>query len=492
MSLLKKILIAFLVFVLVAAALIYWLTRPDVAELSIDETSGTDPTLVAPDAQTFPTVGISEPIGWGDDGAPSAAEGLEVNRFAEGLDHPRVVYTLPNGDVLVTLTNRPEGDGGDGGGIGEWIRDTIAGFLFARAGAAVPSPNQLVLLRDEDEDGVADRTIVLREDDLDSPSGIAWSDGNLYVANHDAVLRFDYELGADSLTGEAERIADLPPGGNHWMRNLLLNEEGDRLYVAVGSASNIGENGMELEENRAAIHEISLTSGNARVFGAGLRNANGMAFNPWTGELWTVVNERDMLGSDLVPDYLTDVPIGVNYGWPWLYFNNVVDERVEAPMPRYLTEYTRTPQYALGAHTAPLGLVFTQEGSRLGFGQGAFVARHGSWNRVPAAGYDVVFVPFDDRGNPTGDAPQQVLQSFLAEEGKTYGRPTWVAFDRTGALLVSDDTAGIIWRVVSRDAEPATAVERNSGERLPPRRQLQGDPRRAFDEGVLSMEDVMQ
>jgi len=487
MRILRKILVALLVLILVGGIVIWFLTRPDVADYSLEQTSGTDPVLDEPNKELVPTFAIARPIGWGEDGAPTPGEGLEVNRFAEGLDHPRVLYTLPNGDVLVTLTNTPERELAGG-----WLTNFVAGLLFSRAGAGDPSPNQLVLLRDANEDGVADEQHVLREADLDSPSGIAWVDGNLYIANHDAVLRFDYELGSNSADGEPEVIAELPPAGNHWMRNIILNEEGTRLFVAVGSASNIGEGGMDIEEGRAAIHQINLENGSTRIFGAGMRNPNGLAFNPWTGELWTTVNERDMLGSDLVPDYMSNVPIGVNYGWPWVYYGDVFDERVEAPMPRFHTEYTRTPEYALGAHASALGLVFTEEGTRMGaaFGPGAFIARHGSWNRSPPAGYDVVFVEFDERGNPVGE-PRQVLQTFLTEENDTYGRPTWVAWDRTGALLVSDDTGNIIWRVVAPAAEPAEAIERNSGERLPPRRQLQGDPARAFEEGSIAPQDIM-
>ncbi len=484
---LKKILIALLVVLVLGGAILWWLTRPVPAQYSFEETTGTDPVLAEPDEQLIPTVGIAKPIGWGEDGAPVAAEGLVVNRFAEGLEHPRVLYTLPNGDVLVTLTNAPERPLAGG-----WLVNLIAGYLFAEAGAAVPSPNQLILLRDADADGRAEERHLLREADLGSPSGIAWHDGNLYIANHDAVLRFDYALGDNVVEGEAEIIADLPPAGNHWMRNIVLSADASRLYVAVGSASNTGEGGMEIEAERAAIHEINLETGNTRLFGAGMRNPNGLAWNPWTGELWTTVNERDMLGSDLVPDYMTNVPIGVHYGWPWVYYGDVLDERVDAPMPRFLTQYTRTPEYALGAHAAALGMVFTEEGSRMGsaFGQGAFVARHGSWNRSPPAGYDVVFVEFDERGNPVG-APKQVLQSFLTGNGETRGRPTWVEWDRTGALLVSDDTANIIWRVVAPGVQGAAAIERNRGAPLPPRRQLQGDPARAFEEGAISPQDIM-
>jgi YD repeat-containing protein len=240
---------------------------------------------------------------------------------------------------------------------------------------------------------------------------------------------------------------------------------------------------MEAEANRAAIHEFDLATGEARLFGAGLRNPNGLDWNPWSGELWTTVNERDMLGSDLVPDYMTNVPVGAQYGWPWLYWGDVIDERVEHPMPNFLTEYTRRPEFALGPHVAALGLAFTREGSRMGagFDHGAFVARHGSWNRMPAAGYDVVFVRFDERGNPVGK-PVQVLGSFLKNDDETRGRPTWVAWDATGALLVSDDTAGIIWRVTAPGAAPAGPQQRTTGAPLPPREGLQGDPRRAFED----------
>lgn len=473
---LKKILIWCVVVIAVIALVLWWLTRPDEAEIPLADTMGPDPVLAAPDPQTIPTVAIARPIGWPDGASPEAGEGLAVNRFAEGLDHPRIIYTLPNGDVLATLTNAPPGRDMGGG-----ITNFVAGLLFARAGAGAPSADQIVLLRDVDKDGVAEERVILAED-LASPSGLAWADGKLYVANHDAVLRFDYEPGATAL-GAPEKLMDLPSGGNHWMRNIILNEDATRLYVAVGSASNIGENGMELEEGRAAIHELNLETGRTRIFAGGMRNPNGLAWNPWTGELWATVNERDMLGSDLVPDYMSNVPVGVNYGWPWVYYKNEIDERVKAPMPNFLTEYTRYPEYALGPHVAALGLVFTEEGARMGgaFGQGAFIARHGSWNRSPLAGYDVIFVGFDERGNPVGK-PRDVLKSFLSDDGDTYGRPTWLAWDQTGALLVSDDTAGIIWRVHAAEAEPAAAIERNRGERLPPQRELRGDPARAFEE----------
>lgn len=476
MRILKKIGISLVVLILILAIVAWWVMRGEPAEHTVTAVTGEDPVLAEPDPQTIPTVEVAAPIGWEEGDAPAAAEGLAVNRFAAGLEHPRIIYPMPNGDILVTLTNAPERPIAGG-----WLTNLVAGFLFRQAGAAVPSPDQLVLLRDADEDGVAETRAVLR-DDLASPSGIAWADGSLYVANHDAVLRFDYEPGATSLEGPPEKLMDLPAAGNHWMRNLVLSPDNSKLYVAVGSASNIGESGMEAEVGRAAIHEIDLATGRSRQYAGGLRNPNGLAWNPWNGELWTTVNERDMLGSDLVPDYMTNVPVGAQYGWPWLYWGDIVDERVEAPMPNFLVEYTRRPEYALGPHVAALGLAFTQEGSTMGeaFGQGAFVARHGSWNRKPPSGYDVVFVRFDDRGNPTGK-PVQVLESFLAGDGKTRGRPTWVAWDQTGALLVSDDTAGIIWRVTAPGATPAAAPQRIFGDRLPAQRDLTGDPSRAFE-----------
>ena len=314
-----------------------------------------------------------------------------------------------------------------------------------------------------------------------SPSGIAWNDGTLYVANHNALIAFDYELGSTQISGKPRKLLDLPGGGNHWMRNIVLSPDGENLYIAVGSATNIGDDGMEAEEGRATIWEYDLESGSARPYATGLRNPNGLAWNPMSGELWTTVNERDMLGGDLVPDYLTNVPIGANYGWPWVYYKNTIDRRVKAPMPNFLTEYARYPEYALGPHVAALGLAFTGEGNRMGdqFARGAFIARHGSWNRKPPSGYDVVFVRFDERGNPTGK-PIKVLDSFLDGDGEARGRPTWVEWANDGSLLISDDTAGIIWRVVAPGAKPTPAVKRIKGDSLEPQTELKGDPRDAF------------
>lgn len=483
MATFRKIAIALLVLLVLGGVAVWFLTRGDTAQLSVDEVTGTDPVLREGKAQTIPTVKIAEPVGWKANEAPTAAAGLEVVRFAEGLNHPRILYTLPNGDVLVTLTGAPEKKNRDTG-VMATIRGWIEGILFAKAGSGNTSANQVVLLRDADGDGTAEVRKVLLERGLDSPSGMAWRDGTLYVANHNAVLAFPYALGADGVTGNPTKLMDLAPGGGHWMRNLELSPDGARLYVAVGSVSNVGDQGMAIEQGRAMIWEYDLAARRQRQFGVGLRNPNGMDFSPWTGELWTTVNERDMLGSDLVPDYLTNVPVGAQYGWPWVYYKTNRDRRVEAPMPRFLMEYVRNPEYALGPHVAALGMVFSREGDRMGegFASGAFIARHGSWNRKPASGYDVVFVDFDARGNPVGK-PKPVLTGFLTGDGTTRGRPTWVEWANDGALLVSDDTAGIIWRVRSPAAAPAAAIAPLASEALPVR-ELR-DPRADFEADYL-------
>lgn len=488
MAILRKASIGFVVFALIVGGFLFYLSRGDTSDVDFADVTGTEPVLEAPNAESFPTVQIAKPVGWEEGDAPKSPEGFSVNRFAEGLDHPRVLYALPNGDILVTLTRAPaREDGSDDRGFFDTVRGFVAGILFERAGASGQSANQLVLLRDGDGDGVAEvqQTVLSADDGLQSPSGISWFNDTLYIANHNAVLAFDYELGADTVSSEARKLMDLPPGGGHWMRNIEVHPEGDRLYIAVGSVSNIAESGLAVEEGRAMIWELNLESGDARPFSMGLRNPNGLDFSPWSGELWTTVNERDMLGSDLVPDYLTNVPVGAHYGWPWIYFYDNFDRRVDVPMPRFLNNYVRNPEFALGPHVAGLGFVFTKEGHRMGddFASGAFVAQHGSWNRKPPSGYDVVYVHFDERGNPQGK-PVPLLTGFLNEDGTTKGRPTWVEWASDGALLVSDDTAGIIWRTLASDAEAGAAIERVQGERLPPLRELV-DPRRAFEEDYL-------
>jgi glucose/arabinose dehydrogenase len=468
----RKLLIALVVFLLIVGLFIGWIWRGTPAKYTLDQLSGRDPVLAEPDVEQIPSVAVAKAVGWAATEAPVGGAGLTVSRFAEGLSHPRVMLTLPNGDVLVAEANAPKGNLG-GGLIG-----TIAGMLMKRAGAVGVSPERLVLLRDGDGNGTAEARFTLREKNgLESPSGLAWADGKLYVANHNAVLQFDYALGETALAGPPKKLMDLPGSGNHWMRNLALSPDGKALYVAVGSSSNIAENGMAAEAGRAAIWQLDLASGRARQFAGGMRNPNGLAWNPSTGELWSVVNERDQLGPDLVPDYLTNVPIGAHYGWPWVYWKDHEDDRVIAAAPDYFDDYVRKPEYALGSHVAPLGLAFANGGLRLGdaFANGAFIARHGSWNRHPLSGYDVVFVKFDANGNPLG-LPIPVLTGFLNSKGDTRGRPTWVAFDKGGALLVTDDTAGIVWRVIAPGAAPSAPPKPVVTARMEPRRELSADP----------------
>ncbi len=474
----RKFLIGAGVVLLVIALFTAWVWHGNPSDRPIEDSMGKRPELAEPESERIPSVALAKAVGWAAGEAPVAARGLAVNRFAEGLDHPRTILTLPNGDVLVAETKGPPGDGG---GLGAWV----AGLFMNHVGAGGESPNRIVLLRDSDGDGKAEQRFTLREKDLDSPSGMAFANGKLYIANHNAVLAFAFAPGETALAGAPTKVMDLPAGGNHWMRNLVLSPDGKFLYVAVGSASNIGENGMASEQGRAAIWEIDLGAGSRRQYAAGMRNPNGMDWNPSTGELWAVVQERDMLGPDLVPDYLTNVPVGAQYGWPWVYWKDVMDWRVKEPPPDFLTEYARKPEYALGAHTAALGLVFSRGGNLLGDGyaNGAFIARHGSWNRKPLVGYDVIFVPFDANGNPSGNA-RTVLSGFLAGKGGAHGRPVWLAWARSGALLVSDDTGGVIWRVVAPGAKPSAAPAKVVTERMPPQRELKGDPAAQF-EGTL-------
>ncbi|MGE3692366.1 MAG: sorbosone dehydrogenase family protein [Novosphingobium sp.] len=464
---LRKILTRTGIVLLLLIAFGAWIWHGNPSDQDISSSTGKTITLAEADSEVFPSVGLAKPVGWGPQETPQAAQGLAVSRFAEGLDHPRTMLTLPNGDVLVAETNAPPSDGG---GITGWITKRFINWV----GAGDPSPNRIVLLRDGDGDGKAEQRFTFRTKGLDSPSGMAFGQGKLYIANHNAVLSFDFTPGATELTGEPRKLMDLQGGGNHWMRNLVLSTDGKKLYAAVGSASNIGDDDMAAEAGRASIWEIDLASGSRRIFGAGMRNPNGMAWNPSTGELWAAVQERDMLGPDLVPDYITNVPVGAQYGWPWVYWKDTIDWRVREPMPNFLTEYTRRPEYAMGAHTAVLGLQFSTGGNLMGepFANGAFVARHGSWNRKPLSGYDVVFVAFDANGNPQG-MPKPVLTGFLGGKGnEAHGRPVWLAWDKAGALLVSDDTGGIVWRVLAPGAKPSLAPKPVVTARMPPQREL--------------------
>ena len=440
----------------VAGIAIFVATRPDTGKLSEAELSGPRPTLAKPNEQTIPTIVTADPIGWKAGEAPVPAAGLAVSRFAMGLDHPRTMLVLPNGDVLVAETNsqaRPA----------KGITGIVMNYMMNKVGAGGGSPDRIQLLRDGDGDGVAEQKILFRSG-LKSPYGMALratpEGTQLLIANTDAVLGFPFKVGETTLTGDPVELMDLPGGANHWARNLLLSNDKSKLYIAVGSASNIAEGGIEKETGRAAIHEYDFAKKTHRIYAAGLRNPNGMDWNPSTGELWTVVNERDMLGSDLVPDYLTDVPFGSHYGWPWVYWKDNLDMRVNEPAPEYTLNYIRKPEYALGSHTAPLGLVFAKGGDLMGpkFANGAFIARHGSWNRKPLAGYDVVFVAFDARGNASPQPPVPVLTGFLSKDDRAHGRPVWVSWAKDGALLVSDDVGGAIWRVVAPGAKPSAAI----------------------------------
>ncbi len=395
----------------------------------------------------FPTVVLAHAKGWPEGVMPKPAPGFAVNAFATGLDHPRWLYVLPNGDVLVAETAAPPQPEAMRGLVGWFMR---MGMRWAGAGAE--SANRITLLRDADGDGVAEtRSAFLTG--LNSPMGMALIGDNFYVANTDGVVRFPYEDGALEITTPGEKVADLPAGpiNLHWTKNIVANPGGTHLYASVGSNSNIGENGMENEDGRAAIHEIELASGESRIFASGLRNPVGLAFHPDTGALWTTVNERDELGSDLVPDYMTIVVDGGFYGWPYSYFGNHLDPRVRPQRPE-LVASALVPNYALGAHTASLGLAF-YTGTLLPerYRGGAFVGQHGSWNRKPPSGYKVIFVPFEG-GAPSGQ-PEDILAGFLSENGDAYGRPVGVTVDKSGAVLVADDVGNAVWRVVPSPAE---------------------------------------
>jgi len=426
---------------LVAAAVLLVLSAcGDKSTLPAGAGVGPAPFLPPPAKSLIPTVDIAPAKGW-NGGKPTAAQGLEVSAMASGLDHPRWLHVLPNGDVLVAETNAPERPDDKKG-----IKGYIMGKVMAKAGAAVPSANRITLLRDLDGDGVADvRSVFLK--DLYSPFGMALVGETLYVANADGIVRFPYKEGVTEITAAAQKVAPLPGGtlNHHWTKNIIASRDGSKLYATVGSNSNVAENGMENEVDRAAILEVDLKTGGTRLFASGLRNPNGMAWEPQTGALWTVVNERDEIGSDLVPDYLTSVKEGAFYGWPYSYYGQHVDERVKPPRPDLVAKAI-APDYALGAHVAALGLTFA-EGAKLGptFGSGAFIGEHGSWNRKPLSGYKVVFVPFAG-GKPNGQ-PVDVLTGFVDRNGDALGRPVGVAIDKTGALLVADDVGNVVWRV---------------------------------------------
>ena len=408
--------------------------------LQVSDGTGPSPKLPEPNKTLIPTVNIAPAIGWANGATPTAAAGLKVAAFAEHLDHPRWLYVLPNGDVLVAETNSPAKPD-DSKGIKGWIADKV----MARAGAGVPSANRITLLRDADHDGVAETRTVFIEN-LNSPFGMTLVGNDLYVADTDKLLRFPYQPGEDRISAQPVKVADLPGGplNHHWTKNVIASPDGKKLYVTVGSNSNVGENGMDQEQGRAAIWEVDPATGSQRIFASGLRNPNGMAWEPVTGKLWTAVNERDEIGSDLVPDYITSVQDGGFYGWPYSYYGQHVDARVNPQNPELVAKAI-APDYAVGPHTASLGLSFA-EGSRLpGFTEGVFIGQHGSWNRKPHSGYKVIFVPFA-QGKPTG-MPIDVLSGFLNKDEKAMGRPVGVVIDKQGDLLVADDVGNKVWRV---------------------------------------------
>ena len=420
----------------------------DMAKLSVEQGTGPHPQLPPPVHSVIPTVKVAPAAAWPQGAKPQAASGLEVSAFAAQLDHPRWLYVLSNGDVLVAETNAPPKPA-DGKGI----KGRIMKKMQSKAGAGVPSPDRIVLLRDADGDGVPEtRTVFLK--DLHSPFGMALIGDTFYVANSDAVVRFPYREGETQIDAEPVKVVDLPAGpiNHHWTKNLLASRDGRKLYVTVGSNSNAGENGIDQEKGRAAIWEVDAATGEHRIFASGLRNPNGLAWVPETGALWTAVNERDELGSDLVPDYMTSVREGGFYGWPFSYYGQHVDTRPKPPRPD-LVATALVPDYALGPHTASLGLTYAGGDDALptDYRNGMFVGQHGSWNRNPRSGYKVIFVPFS-HGRPDGmpdGMPRDVLTGFVDAQGRANGRPVGVALDKKGALLVADDVGNTIWRVTA-------------------------------------------
>lgn len=425
---------------LLAAALIA--ACSDTAKSPPESAIGANPVLPHPGQQRVPTVNSVKASTWANAAGPLPAADLQVTAFARELDHPCWLYVLPNGDILVAETNTPA------------RRNTAdphernKDWLIEDTGSTAPSADRITLLRDADADGVAEiRTQFLRG--LYSPFGMTLIGERFYVANADALVSFPYQPGDTHITVPPSFVANLPGGINqHWTKSLLASGDGRKLYVGVGANSNIAEHGIDAELNRAAILEIEPDNGSMKVYADGLRHPVGMAWEPRSGELWTVVNERIGPGNDLVPDFLTSVREGGFYGWPYSYYGGHVDDRVQ-PQDPYKVARAIKPDYALGVHTASLGLTFASgEFWPAHFRNGAFVAQHGSWNRNPPGGYKVIFVPFVD-GKPYGQ-PLTVLDGFLDPQGKAQGRPVGLAMDKTGALLVADDTGNTIWRVTPK------------------------------------------
>lgn len=414
--------------------------------------TGPNPVLPEPDPSTVPVVEIAPAVGWPEHGQPVPAAGFAVTAFARGLDHPRQLLVLPNGDVLVAEANRPETETTPG------PRQLAMGVVQKRAGAGVPSADRITLLRDADGDGVAEQRHTFLTG-LTSPYGMALVGDTLYLANADALVKVPYRTGATSISAAPEKVVDLPAGRNHhWTKALAASADGSRLYVGVGSNSNIAEHGMEEEVDRAAVLEIDPATGKVRNHASGLRNPTALAINPHDRSLWAVVNERDEIGHDLVPDYLTSVREGAFYGWPYSYFGQHVDARVKPQDPARVASAI-APDYGLGSHVAPLGLAF-HNGAALParYANGAFIGLHGSWNRQPKVGYTVVFVPFSG-GRPSGPI-ETVLGGFVNDAGDAQGRPVGVAVDARGGVLVADDVGNAVWRLTAAGAPSAAAPAR--------------------------------
>ncbi|MBZ9935673.1 sorbosone dehydrogenase family protein [Mesorhizobium sp. BR1-1-16] len=413
---------------------------------------GPNPPLPEPHQSLFPTMHLADVVGWKNGETPSVPQGLHVAALATGLQHPRSVYVLPNGDVLVIESKAP------GTEPVKRPKDIVMSWIeswVTSGGDAGPS-NRITLLRDADGDGKPEtRTVFL--DHLNSPFGVALVGNDLYVANTDAIVRYPYTTGENTITAPRTVLTPLPGGpiDHHWTKSLVATPDGSKLYVGVGSNSNITENGLQAEKNRADILEVDRASGRWRIFASGLRNPNGLSWEPTTQALWAVVNERDELGPDLVPDYMTSVKDGGFYGWPYSYWGRHVDPRVKPQRPD-LVEKAIMPDYSLGSHVAPLGLAFyTADALPAQYRDGAFVGEHGSWNRDHFNGYKVVFVPFSN-GMPSAKA-EDVVTGFLTDDGKAHGRPVGLAVDRSGALLIADDVGNTVWRVTGAPARVGAA-----------------------------------
>jgi glucose/arabinose dehydrogenase len=434
------------------AALAFGLTAGTALALDPQDQIGPDPVLPAPQQFLTPPMHLAKVVGWKDGETPDVAPGLKVEAFATGLQHPRNLYVLPNGDVLVIESKGPNV---------QPIRrpkDYVMGLVesWVTNGGNTGESNRITLLRDSKGEGKPDlrRTFLSR---LSSPFGVALVGSDLYVANTDSLVRYPYKEGDEQITDPGQPVLALPGGpiDHHWTKSLVASRDGKLLYVGVGSNSNIVENGWEAEKNRAAIWEVDPATGRWRIFASGLRNPNGLSIEPQSGALWTVVNERDELGPDLVPDYMTSVKDGGFYGWPYSYYGQHLDPRVEPQRPDLVAKAI-VPDYALSSHVAPLGLAFdTGDGLPAKYKGGAFVGEHGSWNRPVLNGYKVVFVPFKD-GKPAGKA-EDVVTGFLNEQGEARGRPVGVAIDKTGALLIADDVGNTVWRVTAAQPDNAAA-----------------------------------